>query len=88
MSNVITLEGVPKNIAGRETLMNVSLAEESGNIFGYMGPNRAGKTTTIRVMLGLFRIDADEAKIFGVGDSLRLIRHRRRTGTGSDSVIR
>ena len=38
---------------------------EPGDIYGFLGPNRAGKTTTLRILLGLIRPEDGEARLFG-----------------------
>ncbi|HEY5288118.1 MAG TPA: ABC transporter ATP-binding protein [Solirubrobacteraceae bacterium] len=44
----------------------LSLTVEQGEVYGYLGPNGSGKTTTIRLLLGLHRPSAGRAEIFGV----------------------
>jgi ABC-2 type transport system ATP-binding protein len=43
----------------------VTFAVEPGEIFGYLGPNGSGKTTTLRCLLGLLRPSAGEVRILG-----------------------
>jgi ABC-2 type transport system ATP-binding protein len=43
----------------------VSFSIEPGEIFGYLGPNGSGKTTTIRCIMGLLRPSAGQVRIFG-----------------------
>ena len=45
--------------------MDVSFAEEEGEIFGFIGPNGAGKSTTIRLLLSLIHPTSGSAKVFG-----------------------
>jgi ABC-2 type transport system ATP-binding protein len=65
VSEVIRLEGVSKQLGGREILKGVSFAVKQGDIFGYLGPNGSGKTTTIRVLLGLLELALGRATILG-----------------------
>jgi ABC-2 type transport system ATP-binding protein len=44
---------------------DVSFAIEAGEVFGYLGPNASGKTTTIRCLMGLLRPSGGEARILG-----------------------
>jgi ABC-2 type transport system ATP-binding protein len=46
-------------------LDRVSLTVPAGCIFGFLGPNGSGKTTTIRLLLGLIRAPAQTVKLFG-----------------------
>lgn len=43
-----------------------------GDVFGFLGPNGSGKTTTIRMLLGLIRPTAGRAIIFGMDNSYQL----------------
>jgi ABC-2 type transport system ATP-binding protein len=68
--NVIEIEGLRKEyrrIRGRNTLAvdGLDLTVESGGVFGFLGPNGSGKTTTIRCLLGLVRPSAGTCRIFG-----------------------
>ncbi len=47
-------------------LQGVSLAVEPGQIVGFIGQNGAGKSTTIKALLGLIGLDGGEARILGV----------------------
>ncbi len=48
------------------SLQGVCLAVEPGQIVGFIGQNGAGKSTTIKALLGLIGVDAGEARILGV----------------------
>jgi ABC-2 type transport system ATP-binding protein len=65
VSEAIRLEGVSKQLGGRKVLKGVSFAVKQGDIFGYLGPNGSGKTTTIRVLLGLLELASGRATILG-----------------------
>lgn len=51
--NVVALDGVSVWLGGREVLHDVSLSVRSGEFTGLIGSNGAGKTTALRVILGL-----------------------------------
>lgn len=63
--NAIVVEGISKNFGEVEALKKVSFRVPVGAIFGYLGPNAAGKTTTVRIMLGLITPDEGNTRIFG-----------------------
>lgn len=62
---LIEARGVTKHYDGF-TLNDVSLAVEPGQIVGFIGQNGAGKSTTIKALLGLISMDGGEARILGV----------------------
>ncbi|MEP7342946.1 MAG: ABC transporter ATP-binding protein [Acidobacteriota bacterium] len=45
----------------------LNLRVEAGEVFGLLGPNGAGKTTTFKILMGLIRPTAGEARILGSG---------------------
>jgi ABC-2 type transport system ATP-binding protein len=57
----------------------VSFSIDPGEIFGYLGPNGSGKTTTIRCIMGLLRPSAGQVRVFG-----RTVLTGR--GTGHDDI--
>lgn len=52
---MIILEGVSKSFDGKWAVKRLDLCVNKGEVFGLMGPNAAGKTTTIKMMVGLLR---------------------------------
>ncbi|NLJ64232.1 MAG: ABC transporter ATP-binding protein [Christensenellaceae bacterium] len=64
MQNAIELNAVKKQL-GNFTLGPISLSVPKGCIVGYIGENGAGKSTTIKLMLGLLRADEGEIKLLG-----------------------
>lgn len=64
----VQLEGVSKAYRRRggppqKALDGLNLLVESGGVHGFLGPNGSGKTTTIRILLGLVRADAGEIRL-------------------------
>ena len=78
MAAVITAAGLTKRYGTTLALDSLELSVESGEVYGYLGPNGSGKTTTIRLLLGLHRPSAGRAQLFGI-DSWRdpVSAHRR-----------
>ena len=60
----------------RPVLKGVDLAVRRAEIFGYLGPNGCGKTTTLKLLMGLLRPDAGSATILGLPLSDRAWRYR------------
>ena len=54
-----------KRYGGREVLRGLNLNVPRGGVHGLLGPNGSGKTTSIRVILGLTRANAGHAEILG-----------------------
>ncbi|QSB15754.1 ATP-binding cassette domain-containing protein [Natronosporangium hydrolyticum] len=54
----VRTEGLSKRYGGRLVVDGVDLAVPRGSVYGFLGPNGSGKTTTIRMLLGLVRPSA------------------------------
>jgi ABC-2 type transport system ATP-binding protein len=67
-----------KTFGTTRALDGLDLEVRAGEVHGFLGPNGSGKTTTIRVLLGLLRGDAGEVQLLG-GDPWRgaVALHRR-----------
>jgi ABC-2 type transport system ATP-binding protein len=66
MQPVIRTEGLSKRYGGTLALDDLDLAVDGGEVYGYLGPNGSGKTTTIRLLLGLHRPSGGRGELFGV----------------------
>ena len=61
------------SLRGRKVAVEgLSLRVPAGGVHGFLGPNGSGKTTTIRMLLGLIRPDSGDMKIFGQSVPKRL----------------
>jgi ABC-2 type transport system ATP-binding protein len=60
----------------RLALEGLDLTIPRGEVFGYLGPNGSGKTTTLKILMGLVRADSGEARVLGRPLSDRDWRHR------------
>ncbi|MDE2783146.1 MAG: ABC transporter ATP-binding protein [Gemmatimonadota bacterium] len=58
----------------------VSLTVEQGQIFGFLGPNGSGKTTTIGMLMGIIKPTAGSFRLFGAGAPRELLAARARVG--------
>ncbi|MFC5472167.1 ABC transporter ATP-binding protein [Cohnella suwonensis] len=62
-SNVVRLQDVTKVIGGRTIIDRVSFEVRPGEVFGFLGPNGSGKTTTIRMIVGLMGVTSGDIRI-------------------------
>lgn len=66
MSNIVLeLKNVNKSFGKRKVIDNISLEVREGEIYGFLGPNGSGKTTTIKMILRLISSDSGEIKVNG-----------------------
>jgi ABC-2 type transport system ATP-binding protein len=61
----IDVAGLSKSFGGREVVHDLSMQVKRGTIYGFLGPNGSGKTTTIRMLCGLLTPDAGEGRCLG-----------------------
>ena len=61
----IDVKGLSKSFDGREVVHDLSMQVKRGTIYGFLGPNGSGKTTTIRMLCGLLTPDAGEGTCLG-----------------------
>jgi ABC-2 type transport system ATP-binding protein len=64
-TTAIDVHGLTKRYGGRAVVDNFSIRVERGAIFGFLGPNGSGKTTTIRMLCGLLTPDEGEGTCLG-----------------------
>ncbi len=62
---MLSIRHLSKHFGSRRVLTDISLDVAPGEIFGFLGPNGSGKTTTIKLMMGLLHLDAGEISICG-----------------------
>ena len=71
--NIIELAGVTKTFGSVKAVNNLDLAVPGGSIYGFIGPNGSGKTTTIRMIMKIMYPDSGSIRINGrEHDSKRL----------------
>ena len=62
---VLELKNVNKSFGRRKVINDISLDVKEGEIYGFLGPNGSGKTTTIKMILRLIDSDSGEIKVNG-----------------------
>jgi ABC-2 type transport system ATP-binding protein len=61
----IEVEGLTKSFDGHTVVRDLSMKVRRGTIYGFLGPNGSGKTTTIRMLCGLLTPDAGHGTCLG-----------------------
>src|SRR5262249_53197811 len=61
----IDVEGLTKSFDGRTVVRNLTMRVKRGLIYGFLGPNGSGKTTTIRMLCGLLTPDSGRGTCLG-----------------------
>jgi ABC-2 type transport system ATP-binding protein len=62
---VIDVKGLTKSFGAKTVVDNFDLSVPKGAIYGFLGPNGSGKTTTIRLVCGLLKADDGEGSVLG-----------------------
>lgn len=73
MSDIIQVRNLTKEFKNVKAVDNLSFTVGEGQVYGFLGQNGAGKSTTIRMLLTLIKPTAGEIEIFG----LNLQKHRK-----------
>lgn len=78
MDMIVKTTGLSKQYQGRLRVKQVNLAVPKGKIYGFLGPDGAGKSTTLKMLLGLVQPTAGEIALFGASverqNRLKLLR--------------
>ena len=77
----ISVQGLSKSLGGRRSSTTSRSTCPRGHIFGFLGPNGSGKTTTIRMLCGLLTPDAGSGRCLGFDISPRVRRSSARSAT-------
>jgi ABC-2 type transport system ATP-binding protein len=62
----IDVHGLTKQFGEKTAVNNIDIAVPTGEVWGFLGPNGSGKTTTIRMLCGLLRADHGEGTVLGL----------------------
>ena len=77
-STIISVQGLTKKFGDFTAVDGISFDVQQAEIFGFLGPNGSGKTTTIRMMLGLLQPTEGRVELLGIdiGKEARKVRNR------------
>jgi ABC-2 type transport system ATP-binding protein len=84
MPPVIRLERLTKRFGAHTALNEVSFEVPPGSVFAILGDNGAGKTTAIRIMLGLLEANSGRAEVLGLDSATKGLEIRQKVGYVSE----
>ncbi len=77
---IIKAEGLTKRYNAKAVVNYVSMSVRRGQIYGFIGANGAGKTTFLRMIMGLVRPDSGSVELFGDRTRRGVIKNRAKIG--------
>jgi ABC-2 type transport system ATP-binding protein len=81
----IEIHTLKKGFPGQAVLHGISMTVHHGDIYGFLGPNGSGKTTTLRILLGIISRDAGRVAILGLDPATCGPKLRRRVNALPES---
>ncbi len=69
MNEAIVLRGVTKRFGGTAAVDDLFLTVPTGSIYGFIGPNGSGKTTTLRMIMHILLPDEGQIEVLGSRDT-------------------
>lgn len=82
----IRIQGLTKKYGTAIAVDRVSLTVETGEVFGLLGPNGSGKTTTILMLMGLTDVTSGTAEVLGLDPARQPLAVKKRIGYMPDAV--
>lgn len=83
MNTIIRVKNLSKRFGDLQAVDHLSFSVSAGEVYGFLGQNGAGKSTTIRMLLTLIELDEGEIEIFG----MNLQKHRKEILKRTGAVI-
>lgn len=83
MKTIVSVKDLSKSFGELKAVDNLSFTVDEGEVYGFLGQNGAGKSTTIRMLLTLIEPDSGEIEIFG----MNLRRHRKEILRQTGAII-
>jgi ABC-2 type transport system ATP-binding protein len=80
MAPIISVNNLTRRFGDFLAVDHITFDVEPGQVIGYLGPNGSGKTTTIRMLLGLIRPSEGSAKVLGYDSAIQSDEVRAHTG--------
>ena len=73
-NDVLEVSGLTKAFGGKTVVDDVSFEVRRGEMFGFLGPNGSGKTTTIRMCLGIMRANGGSVRVLDSRPDLSILK--------------
>lgn len=86
MNTVIEAKGLTKQYGTFAAVNNIALSLQKGEVYGLLGPNGSGKTTTILMLLGLTEPSAGEIRVLGLDPVRQPLSVKAQVGYLPDSI--
>lgn len=83
----VSTKQLTKIFNGREVIRGCNMTVEKGSIYGFVGKNGAGKTTVIKMLLGLLKPTTGEAAVLNLNPAKDNLEILRRTGSLIETPI-
>ncbi|WP_251205429.1 ABC transporter ATP-binding protein [Acetatifactor aquisgranensis] len=77
----VSTRQLTKTFSGTEVIRGCNISVEKGTIYGFVGKNGAGKTTIIKILLGLLKPTTGEVAVLGLNPAQNNLEVLRRTGS-------
>ena len=81
MVSVLQTEGLTKHFGKFKAVDDLNLDVQEGDLYGFLGPNGSGKTTSMRMILRLIRPTSGRVKVFGEDVQRNFIGIMQRVGS-------
>src|SRR5881394_2567016 len=81
MVAVVQTEGLTKHFGAFKAVQDLNLDVQEGDLYGFLGPNGSGKTTTMRMILRLIRATSGRVRLFGMDVESEFIRIMKEVGS-------
>src|SRR5688500_19505825 len=80
MTFAIDVHGLNKSFGDKHVVNDVTIQVEAGRIYGFLGPNGSGKTTTLRMLCGLLTPDGGRGTCLGYDIRTQSAESKRHVG--------
>lgn len=80
VQSIIKFDDVYKKYGSLPVLKGLTLQVNRGEVYGFLGRNGAGKSTAIRILMGVSKFDSGRVSLFGSDKKSQIIKHRQRIG--------